>query len=156
MIVFHGSSLLVSAPDLKHSRSKLDFGRGFYVTPIKMQAVGFSQRFKLYGKPGAVSCYRLDEAAFHDLKYLEFSDYNESWLDFISRCRRGEDDSDFDIVSGGIADDRVFNALTLYWDGVDEKTVCLKKLRYEKPNWQICLRTKMALEYLKFVGGEEV
>lgn len=35
MILYHGSSLAVPHPDLTHSRRNLDFGRGFYTTPIK-------------------------------------------------------------------------------------------------------------------------
>lgn len=34
MIVYHGSYMEISAPDIKHSRTNLDFGRGFYVTDI--------------------------------------------------------------------------------------------------------------------------
>ena len=39
MIVYHGSWLEVKNPDLKHSRSDVDFGKGFYVTPLRDQAV---------------------------------------------------------------------------------------------------------------------
>lgn len=38
MIVYHGSSLEVTTPDIRHSRDNVDFGKGFYVTPIKEQA----------------------------------------------------------------------------------------------------------------------
>ena len=38
MIVYHGSSLEVTTPDIRHSRDNIDFGKGFYVTPIKEQA----------------------------------------------------------------------------------------------------------------------
>ena len=34
MILYHGSFLEIVKPDLVHSRPKVDFGRGFYVTPI--------------------------------------------------------------------------------------------------------------------------
>ena len=39
MIVYHGSWLEVKNPDLKHSRSDVDFGKGFYVKPLRDQAV---------------------------------------------------------------------------------------------------------------------
>mgnify|MGYP002508638453 CR=1 FL=1 len=38
MILYHGSFLEISQPDLVHSRPNLDFGRGFYVTPLYEQA----------------------------------------------------------------------------------------------------------------------
>lgn len=34
MILYHGSYTKVETPDLKHSRNNVDFGAGFYVTPI--------------------------------------------------------------------------------------------------------------------------
>lgn len=34
MILYHGSYVEIAKPDLKHSRLNVDFGRGFYTTPI--------------------------------------------------------------------------------------------------------------------------
>ena len=50
MIVYHGSWLEVKNPDLKHSRSDVDFGKGFYVTPLRDQAVKWCGKFKRRGK----------------------------------------------------------------------------------------------------------
>ncbi len=41
MILYHGSFLEISQPDLVHSRPNLDFGRGFYVTPMYAQASNY-------------------------------------------------------------------------------------------------------------------
>ena len=41
MIVYHGSWLEVKNPDLKHSRSDVDFSKGFYVTPLRDQKNGW-------------------------------------------------------------------------------------------------------------------
>lgn len=38
MILYHGSSLESATPDLNHSRLNVDFGCGFYVTPLYEQA----------------------------------------------------------------------------------------------------------------------
>lgn len=38
MILYHGSYLAVEVPDLIHSRNNVDFGKGFYTTPIYDQA----------------------------------------------------------------------------------------------------------------------
>ena len=46
MKLYHGSDVAVSAPDVNHSREKIDFGRGFYVTPVYEQAVKWAERFK--------------------------------------------------------------------------------------------------------------
>ncbi len=39
MIVYHGSTLEIKNPDVKHSKSSLDFGKGFYVTSFSEQAL---------------------------------------------------------------------------------------------------------------------
>ena len=42
MRVYHGSYVEVAEPDIIHSRKKIDFGIGFYVTPIEEQAKNWS------------------------------------------------------------------------------------------------------------------
>jgi len=46
MILYHGSYIAVKKPDLSFSRTKTDFGKGFYLTPIKSQAYSWAQRFR--------------------------------------------------------------------------------------------------------------
>jgi hypothetical protein len=36
MILYHGSYVVIEKPELKFSREKLDFGRGFYTTPFQI------------------------------------------------------------------------------------------------------------------------
>lgn len=76
--------------------------------------------------------------------------------DFILNCRRGQDNSDYDLVIGGVANDKVFNTVELYFDGLIDKKEAIKRLRYEKPNLQICFRTEKALKLLHFEGSELV
>lgn len=102
------------------------------------------------GRKGIISVYRLDEAAFGQLDVLRFESYNEEWLDFILNCRSGCDTSGYDIVYGGVANDKVFNTVELYLDQLIDKAEALKRLRYEKPNMQLALRTEAALTYLQF------
>ena len=45
MILYHGSPAIVSAPDVFHSRARVDFGKGFYTTPLREQAQNWCQRF---------------------------------------------------------------------------------------------------------------
>ena len=44
MIVYHGSHLIVQKPDICYSKSTLDFGSGFYVTPDINQAELWAKR----------------------------------------------------------------------------------------------------------------
>lgn len=156
MTLYHGSYVAVSKPDLKHSRPEVDFGMGFYTTPIYEQAENWCKRFKRKGNDGIVSRYLFDATAFEKLKTLVFDSYSEEWLDFVLRCRIGRDMSDYDIVSGGVANDKVFNTVELYFEQLIDKAEALKRLRYEKPNRQIAFRSQAALEYLQFEGSRAI
>ena len=55
MILYHGSFLEIAKPDLAHSRPNVDFGRGFYATPLYEQAAKWCGKFKRRGKDGIIS-----------------------------------------------------------------------------------------------------
>lgn len=157
MRLYHGSWIEIARPDLKHSRPNVDFGRGFYTTPLYEQAVKWCGKFKRRGKNGIVSYYQFNECAWQELKVLTFETYSEEWLDFVLNCRSGKDVTDYDIVTGGIANDKVFNTVELYFDQLIDKEEAIKRLRYEKPNMQICFRTDIALgRYLQFERSERI
>ena len=150
MILYHGSFVAVEKPDLIHSRENVDFGKAFYTTPLYEQAEKWCKKFKKLGKDSFVSSYEFDEKKSEILKVLKFDSYSEEWLDFILACRRGLDKSDYDLVCGGVANDKVFNTVELFFDGLIEKSVALSRLQYEKPNLQIAFRTEKALSCLQF------
>ena len=156
MILYHGSFITVDKPDLLHSRDKVDFGKGFYTTPIYEQAKSWCGKFIRRGREGIISRYQFDENECGDLKILRFESYSEEWLDYILSCRSGSDDSDYDIVSGGVANDRVFNTVELYFEQLIDKAEAIKRLRYEKPNMQIAFRSEAALACLRFEGSEKI
>ncbi|WP_337673625.1 DUF3990 domain-containing protein [Gallintestinimicrobium sp.] len=64
MILYHGSFLEITKPDLVHSRSDVDFGRGFYVTPLYEQAAKWCDKFNRlrYEKPNLQICFRTEKA----------------------------------------------------------------------------------------------
>ena len=80
--------------------------------------------------------------------------HSRSNVDFILNCRRGNNSTDCDLVVGGVANDKVFNTVELFFDGLIDKTEAINRLRYEKPNLQICFRTEKALSLLHFEGSE--
>lgn len=157
MILYHRSYLEITHPDLSYSREKVDFGRGFYTTPLLGQAEKWCGKFKRRGKEGIISRYTFDEKALKTLNIKEFESYSEEWLDFILACRNGKDIWKYDIVIGGVANDKVFNTIELYLDQLIDKTEAIKRLRYERPNLQVCFRTQEAIDgYLWFEGSEQV
>ena len=97
-----------------------------------------------------------DEGVYRDLKVLTFDTYSEDWLDFILNCRREQDGTDYDLVVGGVANDKVFNTVELFFDGLIDKAEAIRRLQYEKPNLQMAFRTEKALSYLLFEGSEKL
>ena len=101
-----------------------------------------------------MSIYSMDERKMAERKLLSFETYSLDWLDFVVKCRSGQDKSDYDIVIGGIANDKVFNTVELYFDHLIDEEEAIKRLRYEKPNIQYCFRTEGALSVLHYEGSE--
>jgi len=156
MILYHGGAEEITQPDLLHSRRAVDFGAGFYVTPIYDQARRWSEKRKRRMGTAVVSRYEFDESAAANLKVLRFESYSEAWLDFVVRCRALQDDSVWDIVSGGVANDKVFDTLEAFFDGFATKAQTIDRLRMETPNMQLCFRTVAALQMLRFAGSERI
>ncbi len=145
MRLFHSSDVSVINPDTAHSRDYLDFGPGFYLTSLQEQAIKYAQRFIRRRKVAWINTYEfLYEPS--EWKILEFSAYDKEWLDFISKCRAGKDDSDYDLVIGGIANDKVIQTLDRYFEGEISEDEALGLLKYEKPNNQYCIRTQRMLD----------
>jgi len=162
MILYHGSSTVVEKPDLSFSRLRTDFGKGFYLTPLKAQATSWANRFLREGGAAVISVYEFlpkpDDKLPSDIRILEFDTHSLEWLNFITACRVGQStDNDWDLVIGGVANDKVFDTLQLYFDGLIGAEGAIGRLRYNKPNFQYCLKTQALIdEYLRFVGSEEL
>ena len=153
MKVYHASTVIVAHPDTVPSRKFLDFGSGFYVTDIKEQAINYGQRFIRRNHEAWINIYEMKED-FTNLKVITFDAYDEQWLDFITECRTGEMHGEWDIVRGGIANDKVFRTLDLFFSGDIGKHDALRRLKYEKPNHQICFRSEEALKQcLTFINA---
>ena len=159
MILYHGSYAVINQPDLSFSRLRTDFGKGFYLTPLKEQAISWAQRFcREYGQ-AFVSEYMFllkpDAKLPYEIKTLEFLDHNRQWLDFITACRLGQPgDEEWDLVIGGVANDKVFDTLQLYFDKLIRAEEAIGRLKYSKPNIQYCFKSQALLdEYLKFRGS---
>lgn len=150
MKVYHGSTFRVDSPLASVCRDNLDFGKGFYVTDLREQAVNWAQRVAAINNMAAyLNVYEMDMESVHDnYRVLTFDSYNEDWLDFVISCRRGIPVwKDFDIVEGGIANDRVFNTIELYFSNLIGKDKALKRLSFEYPNRQLCLINQEMIDH---------
>lgn len=147
MTLYHGSYTKVENPDISYSRNTLDFGKGFYVTPIYEQAKKWSMRFKIKKGNSVVSWYSLDiDNMRRDAQIKEFLGYSEEWLDYIISCRSGRNRQLYDVIIGGVANDKVFDTIELFFDGLIDKHAAIERLKYEKPNLQICFCSQDILD----------
>lgn len=151
MLVYHSSNLRFDTPDVLHSREALDFGKGFYVTRLYEQAEKYANRFLRAGEDAYMHIFEYTPSA--DLRVRVFDSYNEEWLDFVCSCRKGgEDYKQYDIIEGGVANDKVFQTVDLYMAGVFNKEQALQNLAYEMPNNQLCFITQRAInDCLSFI-----
>lgn len=154
MLVYHGSYCIIDNPDITFSREKVDFGKGFYVTPLKSQAERWCEKFIRKGQTAYLNVYEFDESALNDtlIRLKKFTSYDSEWLDYVFACRKGENIyKQYDIVIGGIANDRIFATIDAYFSGYMSKEMALDKLRFERPNAQICILSQDVLQrILKF------
>jgi hypothetical protein len=160
MILYHGSKKAIERPDLSFSRLRTDFGKGFYLTPLKTQAESWAQRFIRGHGAAMISSYDflpgLDEKPPAETRILEFGEYSLDWLNFIASCRLGLPvDTVWDLVIGGVANDKVFDTLQLYFDRLITADDAIGRLRYSQPNLQYCFKDQYFIDgFLRYKGSE--
>lgn len=139
-----------------HSRTNLDFGKGFYTTVIREQAERYAQRFILRNRRGILNVYEYTPIEALNIKC--FDAYDSEWLDFVAACRMGKEVyKQYDVICGGIANDRVFNTLDLYFSNQMTKEEALKRLIFEKPNQQLCFTNQRAIDCcISFIESKEL
>lgn len=159
MIVYHGSSMIVKTPDIKHSYRPLDFGKGFYVTTNKEQANRWALRKTVLEE--STSCY-INIYEFtckdNDLRIKSFSDDLTEWIDFVCECRDGGNAyASYDIIHGKVANDKVFRVVDLYHAGIWDKERALSEIKAYPDYDQIAFISQEAIDKtLTFVSAEEV
>ena len=63
----------------------------------------------------------------------------------MAMCREGKECGDFDMIVGGVANDKVIITLDRYFSGEISQDEALGLLKFEKPNIQYCIRTEQML-----------
>ena len=154
MKLYHGTYIDFKEIDLTKSNRFKDFGKGFYLTNNRQQAVEWSQKRVLRdGGTPIVQEYEFDESLFNDskLKVLKFSGPTAEWADFIYKNRSRKQPlyrHYFDIVIGPIADDGVAYLLNRFEEGSFSLEELANELRYKKLNNQYYFGTLRAISHL--------
>ena len=156
MVLYHGSNMIVEQPRLIPQIRFLDFGKGFYTTENKEQAISFADKVYRRRKEGVptVSIYEFDEkAAFAACSLLRFDSADEDWLDFVSANRNGTyQGKTYELIYGAVANDDIFATFTLYAGGELTKEETINRLKVKKLYNQLVFASEHALSYLKFTG----
>ena len=156
MRLYHGSNVTVTVPDLTKSKPYKDFGKGFYLSADKSQAMRMAEQKTLQlmmGEP-VVSEFEFDEALLQDsdLNVRIFDDYSVEWANFILQNRdihSQHPTHDYDIVYGPIADDGVTFQLRRYQSGAISIEELVRELQYARGiTFQYFFGTPLALSKL--------
>ena len=85
--LYHGSNVIVEQPLVSIGRKDLDFGSGFYLTPLFEQASKWAVRIKTIrgAEEAIVNTYKF--ALPQNCKIKRFDAYDKEWLDFIVDSR---------------------------------------------------------------------
>lgn len=163
MRLFHGSYQTVDTPEISKGRSRVDFGRGFYLTNIQEQAEKWARFITLRKGPAfqpVVNVYELNDSLFSlsDFCIKKFEEYNLEWLEYVIDCRRGGNaQSNYDLIEGGVADDNVIDTVEDYENGRITADQALGQLIYKKVNHQICIRNQQIIhQFLTFVSSYQL
>jgi hypothetical protein len=161
MLLYHGSTDIVNKPLLLPVQRLLDFGQGFYTTSNKEQAIRWAavkqKRSRQSNAKAFINIYEIEDIAALDntLQLQIFENASEAWLDFIVANRTGSIQHTFDIVCGPVANDTLFNVLTLFETGLLTKPETIVRLKTHQLFDQISFHTNTALYYLRFVEAVE-
>lgn len=129
MTLFHGSYIEIKTPLANVGRRNLDFGKGFYLTKVEKQAINDNVKFKI------------------------FESYNLEWLQFVVNCRNGRDVySQYDVIEGGVADDKVIDTVEDYEKGIITAEQAIGQLLKKDVNHQICILNQNVIDkYITFI-----
>lgn len=157
MKLFHGTNRKFENIDLKKSKDKRDFGKGFYTTTIFGQAEKWAKnQLVRYGGDGSfVKEFEFIENT--NLKIKVFPEMNAEWLEFIRMCRtEGGTPHDYDIIKGPVANDNTMRTIALYISGIYTTDQAIEQLKFFKVNDQVSFHTEKALSCLEWKQDKEV
>ena len=161
--LYHGTISDISKIDVTQGRGRKDFGRGFYMSVTKQQAVGMMHKKyreairRSRTKSEAEFTERLyqitlNEKLLETLNIKVFETANDEWLDFILMCReKGGTPHEYDLVIGPTADDDTAFCLKAYWDGLYGRTGSAEAKNILLHNLET---DNLGIQY--FIGKQEV
>ena len=142
MILYHGSNVVIKNPISTKGRSDVDFGSGFYLTADKNMA----RKWASNKNQSIVNVYEVNLSMLK-VKQLHADD---EWLDYViyNRTNVGKkpfNDSNYDVIVGPTADDKLFATIDLYSDGIISKEQTIHVVNCMKYSEQIVFKNDLAI-----------
>ena len=153
--LYHGTCSPHDNIDLTFSDDFKDFGRGYYLTSNSVQAESWAKR---RGKREGICWvyeYTLNDTDINDFKILQLLEYNEEWLNFITRNRRyGHCSGEYDIIYDRMTDNQaeeLQKTITLFAQKMISSEYAISKIRFkvDKRRDQYCFKTEKAVALLR-------
>ena len=171
LIVYHGTTSLISKIDVSLGKPYKDFGRGFYVTKSKNHASNLALRNKRieierFGRlcEAYIYTYEIDLSGLSGLSIKEFRNADYEWLQFVISNRKVRERShNYDVVIGPTANDDTMFVINAYLDALygeigkeDAIKTLLKNIMADKLPGQIYFSSNKAASMLIQKGQVEL
>ena len=153
----HGTNKVIGAINLGYSRSRTDFGKGFYLGNnlgvVRKWAISQS----MATETPTVMRYTLNDILFNlndnGLNRLWFTSPTVEWLNFVRDNRKVDTQNvvnteprhDYDIVYGPIANDRVVDVVDEYVDGLITVEEAIQRIKVMPSVFQMSFHTPLAI-----------
>lgn len=156
MILYHGSNVAIDEIDLSKSRPGKDFGKGFYLSADKQQAIEMAEsKVAFLGGEPIVTEFEFDCDIITSSKFKvkTFNAYTEEWAKFVYDNRENFSDTpihDYDIIYGPIANDRVGTHIRNFKNGSIDLDELLRRIKFLKGiTFQYYFGTEVAIQTLQ-------
>lgn len=154
--LYHGSNMVVKDIDLSKGRLGKDFGKGFYLSEDKHQAMRMAMlvtRREGTGEP-TLNTFLFDETVLssNDINIIRFDSYTAEWADFVLMNRNNKLDilaHNYDIVYGPIANDRIGLQIKRLEQGIQSSKEFLRNIRFVRPTFQYYFGTERSLQFIR-------
>lgn len=154
--LYHGSNMVIKEVDLSKGRLGKDFGKGFYLSENKHQAMRMAMlvtRQKGTGEP-TLNTFLFDETVLssNDINIIRFDSYSTEWADFVLMNRNNKSEilsHNYDIVYGPIANDRIGLQIKRLEQGIQTSKEFLRNIRFVHPTFQYYFGTERSLQFLR-------
>ena len=149
-MLYHGTGNYFSKISLDKARDFKDFGKGFYLTTVREQAIDWAEKRAGKRDRAYVYAYSLKGATIkEDFRILEHLRYTEEWLDLVTECRTNAYEPEYDIIYDRMADGDTDSIVRNYKAGKISATWALNDIRkWRGAHDQYCFKSEKAIRLL--------